>query len=88
MSENSTFEALRASALCRALGSCLLCLMGNPPLCLKNSRAYSLLAMKFVMRKLKYLLTLELNTDTIILTQHDSKPCPAILTLSVQKENS
>jgi len=32
MSEKSTFEALRASAPCWALGSFLLCLMGNPPL--------------------------------------------------------
>jgi len=31
MSEKSN---LRASALCQALGSCLLCLMGNPPLIL------------------------------------------------------
>jgi len=32
MSEKSIFGALRASAPCRALGSCLLCLMGNPSL--------------------------------------------------------
>jgi len=32
MSEKSTFGALRASTPCRALGSCLLCIMGNPPL--------------------------------------------------------